>query len=131
MSRMMRWAGHVAYTAEKMSAYRVREGKPDATRQLKRPRCRWENNINMDLREMVWGNGLDLSGSVYGLVAGSSEHSTESTGSIKYWEFLQRLSEYWIMAKHSTPWSLSAINFVVEIFVQPNQGRSQHEAGRK
>jgi hypothetical protein len=33
-------------------------GKPEGTRRLGRPRCRWEDNINMDLGEMAWG-GMD------------------------------------------------------------------------
>jgi hypothetical protein len=28
-------------------------GKPEGMRQLGRPRCRWENNIRRDLREIV------------------------------------------------------------------------------
>jgi len=28
-------------------------------RPLGRPRHRWEDNINMDLQEVEWGNGLD------------------------------------------------------------------------
>jgi hypothetical protein len=30
-------------------------GKPEGKRPLGRPRCRWENNIKMDLREIGWG----------------------------------------------------------------------------
>jgi hypothetical protein len=33
-------------------------GKPDGTRPLGRPRCRWVNNIKMDLVEKGWG-GMD------------------------------------------------------------------------
>ena len=34
------------------SAYRVLLGKPESKRPLGRPRCRWEDNIKMDLREV-------------------------------------------------------------------------------
>ena len=34
------------------NAYRVLEEKPEGKRPLGRPRCRWEDNINMDLREV-------------------------------------------------------------------------------
>jgi hypothetical protein len=34
-------------------------GKPEGRRPLGRPRRRWEDNINMDLREVGWGRGLD------------------------------------------------------------------------
>jgi hypothetical protein len=31
-------------------------GKPEGKRQLGRPRCRWVDNIRMDLREVGWGD---------------------------------------------------------------------------
>jgi hypothetical protein len=72
-----------------MCAYKFRVGKSDTMRQLKRLSCRLENNINMDLREMVWSNGLDSSGSGYRPVAGSSEHRTEYSGSVNTGNFLR------------------------------------------
>ena len=33
-------------------AYRVLMGKPESKRPLGRPRCRWEDNIKRDLREV-------------------------------------------------------------------------------
>jgi hypothetical protein len=50
-SRRMRWAGHVARTEEGKGIYRVLVGRPEGKRPLGRPRCRWEDNIKMDLRE--------------------------------------------------------------------------------
>ena len=47
-SRRLRWAGHVARMEQSRNAYRVLMGKPES----KRPRCRWEDNIKMDLREV-------------------------------------------------------------------------------
>jgi hypothetical protein len=40
-----------------MNAYRVLVGKPEAERPLGRSRCRWVDNIRMDLREVGW-NGM-------------------------------------------------------------------------
>jgi len=37
------------------SAYRVFVGKPEGKRLLGRPRCRWEDNIKIDLQEVEWG----------------------------------------------------------------------------
>jgi hypothetical protein len=34
-------------------------GKPEGKRLLGRSRCRWEDNIKMDLREVGWGGGMD------------------------------------------------------------------------
>jgi hypothetical protein len=40
---------------EKRNAYRILVGKPEGRRPLGRPRCRWVDNINMNLRETGWG----------------------------------------------------------------------------
>jgi hypothetical protein len=48
---------------EKRNAYRILVGKPEGKRPLGRPRCRWVENIKMDLRELGW-DGMDPSGSV-------------------------------------------------------------------
>jgi hypothetical protein len=48
---------------ERRGAYRVLVGKLEGRRPLGRPRCRREDNIKMDLREVGWGHGLDQSGS--------------------------------------------------------------------
>jgi hypothetical protein len=57
-SRRMRWAGHVAHMGKKRDPHRILVGKPEGRRPLGRPRCRWENNIKSDLREIRWG-GMD------------------------------------------------------------------------
>jgi hypothetical protein len=56
--RRMRWAGHVARMGENRNAYRILVGKPEGKRPLRRPRRRWVDNIEMDLREIGW-EGLD------------------------------------------------------------------------
>jgi hypothetical protein len=55
-SRRMRWAGNVARMWEKRNAYRLLTGKQEGKRPLGRPRCRWVDNIRMDLREVGWGD---------------------------------------------------------------------------
>jgi hypothetical protein len=40
---------------ERRGAYRTLAGKPEGRRPLGRPRRRWEDNIKMDIREVVWG----------------------------------------------------------------------------
>ena len=59
-------------------------GKSEGRRPFERPRRRWEDNVNMDLREVGWGGGqgLDRSGSGWGLVAGCCESGNERSGSI-------------------------------------------------
>ncbi|KAJ4440131.1 hypothetical protein ANN_08269 [Periplaneta americana] len=51
-SRRLRWAGRVARMGESRNAYRVLVEKPEGIRPLGRSRCRWEDNIKMDLREV-------------------------------------------------------------------------------
>jgi hypothetical protein len=60
-TRRMRLAGHVARMG-KRNAYRILMGKPEGMRPLGRPRCRWVDNIKIDLREIGW-YGLERSGS--------------------------------------------------------------------
>jgi hypothetical protein len=48
--RRMRWAGHVARMGEKRNAYRILMGKPEGKRPIGKPRCRWVDNIKIDLR---------------------------------------------------------------------------------
>jgi hypothetical protein len=55
-SRRMRWAGHVARMGERRGVYRVLVGKSKCKRPLGRPRCRWEDNLKMDLKE----TGIDV-----------------------------------------------------------------------
>jgi hypothetical protein len=51
-SRRMRWARHVARMEEGRGVYRILVGKPESRRPLGRSRCRWEDNIKTDLREV-------------------------------------------------------------------------------
>jgi hypothetical protein len=50
--RRMRWVGHVARMGEKRKVYRLLMGK----RLLGRPRCRWVDNIRIDLGEVGWSD---------------------------------------------------------------------------
>ena len=51
----MKWAGHLACMGEERGVYRVLVGKPEGKRPLGRPRCRWVDNIRMDLQEVGCG----------------------------------------------------------------------------
>jgi len=46
-------AGYVALIREMRNTYKILVGTPEGMRPLRRPRCKWEDNIRMDLRE-VW-----------------------------------------------------------------------------
>jgi hypothetical protein len=48
--------GHVARIGEVRGAYNILVGKPEGRRPLGRPRCRWKDNIKMDLREIGFGD---------------------------------------------------------------------------
>jgi hypothetical protein len=43
---------------ETRNVYRILVGKPEAKRPLGRQRCRWVDNIKIDLREIGW-HGMD------------------------------------------------------------------------
>jgi hypothetical protein len=53
-SKRMRWAGYVAQMGVKRNAYRILVGKPEGKRPLGRRRCKWVDDIKMDLRETGW-----------------------------------------------------------------------------
>jgi hypothetical protein len=59
-SGRMRWAGHVARMVEGRGAYRILVGRPEEMRPLGRPRCRWEDNIKMNLQKVGWGTWTGL-----------------------------------------------------------------------
>jgi hypothetical protein len=51
----MRCVGHVACMGEMRNAHNILVGKLERTRQLERPRQRYESNIKMDLKfDMTW-----------------------------------------------------------------------------
>jgi hypothetical protein len=39
---------------EKRNVYKLLLGKPEGKRPLGRPRCRWDDNIEMDVTEIGW-----------------------------------------------------------------------------
>jgi hypothetical protein len=43
---------------EKWNTYRILVGMPEGKRSIGRPRCRWVDNIKIDVREIEWG-GMD------------------------------------------------------------------------
>ena len=54
-SRRMRWAGRVTRMEEGRGVHKVLVGKPEGKRPLGRQRCRWEDNIKMDLQGVGCG----------------------------------------------------------------------------
>jgi hypothetical protein len=53
-SKRMRWSEYVACMREMRNSYSILYGKPEGKRPLGRPRHRWEENIEMDLRDVGW-----------------------------------------------------------------------------
>jgi hypothetical protein len=72
-----------------MNAYRISVGKPEGKRSIGRPRCRWVNNIKIDLRGTGWSgmDWIDL-GQDRDQWRGSCEHCDEPSVCIKCWESL-------------------------------------------
>jgi hypothetical protein len=55
-SRRMRWVGHVARIGRwKSIGLHNLVGEPEGKTPLGRPRRRWENNIKMNLKDIVFG----------------------------------------------------------------------------
>jgi hypothetical protein len=60
----MRWAGHEARMGVKRNAYRILVGEPEGKRPLGRPRRRWVDNIEIDLRDIGW-DGMVWTGLIW------------------------------------------------------------------
>jgi hypothetical protein len=75
---------------EERNAYRILVEKPEEKRPLGRPTSKWEDNIEMDLRETEWG-GMDWIHLAQNRnhMEGSFEHGNEPPGSIKFWEIFE------------------------------------------
>ena len=52
----MRWAGCVARTGDRRGAYRVLVKRHEGKKLHGRHRRRWEDDIELDLREVLWGD---------------------------------------------------------------------------
>jgi len=52
--RRMKLAGHTARMGERRNAYNILVGKPEGKRPLGRYRCKCEDNIRMDLKQIGW-----------------------------------------------------------------------------
>jgi hypothetical protein len=50
-SRIMRLTGHVARTGDRRVAYKVLVVKPEGKGSIRRPRNRWEYNMEMDIEK--------------------------------------------------------------------------------
>jgi hypothetical protein len=56
--KSMRWTGYIVRMEEVTSVYKFSVGKLEGKRPLERPRCRWEDNIQMDFQKVRCG-GLE------------------------------------------------------------------------
>jgi hypothetical protein len=90
------------FTSNLFNAYKILVGEPEGKRPLRISRRRWEDNIKVDLRKI---RCKDSSGSEQGPAAGSCEHGKVLFSSVKWWEFLEWLRNYWFLKKDSAPWS--------------------------
>jgi hypothetical protein len=80
----------VTLMREQKGAYRVFVGRPEGSRWLGRPGCRWKDNIKMDLQEAGWW-GVDWIVVAQGRGrwgGGCCECDEEPSGSTKCGQFL-------------------------------------------
>jgi hypothetical protein len=89
-ARRMKWAGHVARSGETRNANRILVGNPEGKRQLGRPRCRWVDNIKIDLRGIEW-DGMDWIDLAQDRDQWKNLANTvmKPSGSIRCWEVLE------------------------------------------
>jgi hypothetical protein len=53
-SKRMRWVSHEERMQDMKNVYKILVGKPEGNRPLRRPRHRWEDNTEIDLKEIGW-----------------------------------------------------------------------------
>jgi hypothetical protein len=103
-SRRMRWAEHVARMGEKRKAYKLLVGKPEGKKPLGRPKCRWADNIRLDLREREWdgvawiGLGLSQDRDKWGAIKNAVINVQDS---IKCWQTIKWLHNWWPVHRFS------------------------------
>jgi hypothetical protein len=101
-SRRERWVGLVARMRIKRNAYRLLLGRSEGKRPLGRPRCRWMGSTKKRNRR-GW-HGWNWSCSEWKPVVGLCEYVNELSGSIKCWEVLEWLHNWWLLEKGSASW---------------------------
>jgi hypothetical protein len=103
-SMTVRWAGHVERMGTKGNAFRLLMGKPKGKRPLGRPRCRWVDNIKLDLGCIGWG-GVDWIGLAQDrdTCENSCECDNEPLGPIQFWETIKWLHRWWPIEYCSGP----------------------------
>jgi hypothetical protein len=57
----IRWAEHIVCMGKTRKAYNILVRQPEGRRPLGECRSRWDNNINMDLKEIGCGPGSSSS----------------------------------------------------------------------
>jgi hypothetical protein len=89
---------------EEWNVYRLLVGKPEGKRPLGRPRCRWIDNIKMDLLEIGLGV-VEWIGLAQDRYRGESscERGNEPSGSIKCWETTEWLHKLWPLEWYACP----------------------------
>jgi hypothetical protein len=82
-------------------------GKPEGNRPLGRPRRRWVDNIKVDLREIGWDgmDWIDLAQDRNQLRALVNTVMNLRVPQYVYWEILDKLHNWRLLKKGSSPWS--------------------------
>jgi hypothetical protein len=98
------WSGYVGRFGEIRNANSILVGKPQEKRQLGRRRRRWEDNIRIDLRDIRWET-VDWILLAQGKEQLWASVSTVMRLSIKCGEFLDCLSDYYLLKKDCASWN--------------------------
>jgi hypothetical protein len=86
------------------NSHKTSARKPERKRALGKPRLRWEENTNMDLKET--GREVHSTESGYDPVEGTYKDGSEPFGFTKgEEEFLDQLRDYQLL-KNAAPWSM-------------------------
>jgi len=54
-SRRISWVVHIVVMGERRGVHKILVGKPEGNRQLGGPKCRWADNIKIEVQEVGYG----------------------------------------------------------------------------
>jgi hypothetical protein len=89
---------------KKRNTHRILVGKPEGRKLLGRPRRRWVDNIEMELKDIGW-SGMNYIDLIQDRDQWRALVNIELSGSIKLWENLQSLHNWRLLEKGSAQWS--------------------------
>ena len=99
-SLWLKWTEHVARMEEFRSAFMILTDEPTGNRPLERPKCRREDNIRIDFKEMCQYKKCDVLGTGYKLLKNPPKFGIDPPVSINHRTNLVHSSPHWLKVQY-------------------------------